>query len=87
MRLKTCPECGGKMERRKTKFVTEASGVLIVIEDISADVCMECGAEYLPSEVDKHVEGVVEDIIANKVKPRMEEVYRIAVRMREKGVV
>jgi len=87
MRLKTCPECGGKMERRKTKFVTEASGVLIVIEDISADVCMECGAEYLPSAVDKHVEGVVEDIIANKVKPSMEEVYRIAVRMREKGVV
>ncbi|MCK4476461.1 MAG: YgiT-type zinc finger protein [Methanophagales archaeon] len=87
MRLKTCPECGGKMGRGKTKFVTEASGVLIVIEDVSADICIECGAEYLPSEVDKYVEGVVEDIIANKVKPSMEEVYRIAVRMREKGVV
>lgn len=87
MRLKTCPECGGKMERGKTKFVTEVNGVLIVIEDISADICVDCGAEYLPSEVDKYVEGVVEEIIANKVKPRMEEVYRIAVRMREKGVV
>nr|QNO53911.1 hypothetical protein NNHBGCAA_00011 [Methanosarcinales archaeon ANME-1 ERB6] len=56
-------------------------------ENISADVCMECGAEYLPSEVDKHVEGVVENIIANKVKPSMEEVYRVSMRMRERGVV
>ncbi len=62
MRLKTCPECGGKMERRRTKFMTEVKGVLIVIEDISADICSECGAEYLPAEVDKYVEDAIEDV-------------------------
>ena len=80
MRLKTCPECGGKMESKKTKFMTEVNGVLIVIEDISADICSECGAEYLPAEVDEYVEGVVEEVMGSKsnVEPRKEEVFRVA---------
>jgi YgiT-type zinc finger domain-containing protein len=53
MELKTCPECGGKMERGKARFMTEVNGVLIVIEGLSADICSECGAEYLPAEVNK----------------------------------
>jgi YgiT-type zinc finger domain-containing protein len=80
MVLKTCPECGGKMERGKTKFMTEVKGVLIIIEDISADICSECGAEYLPAEVDKYVESIVWDIMGNKLEPHKEAVYRVVVR-------
>ena len=79
MELKTCPECGGKMERGKARFMTEVNGVLIVIEGLSADICSECGAEYLPAEVDKYVEGIVEDIIGNKLEPHKEAVYRVGV--------
>ena len=69
--------------------MTEVNGVLIVIEDISADICSECGAEYLPAEVDEYVEGVVEDVTGSKVEPCKEEVFRVVMQRvkREEGVV
>ena len=77
VRLKTCPECGSKMERGKTKFITEVEGNLVVIETLPADICVQCGAEYLPSDVDKYVERVVEDATSKRLQSHKEEVYRV----------
>ncbi len=77
--LKTCPECGGEMERKRTRFIVEKEGTLIVIEDIAADVCTQCGAEYLPADVDKQVEEIVKDALSKKIEPHQEEVYRVTV--------
>ena len=79
VQLKTCPECGSKMERGKTKFITEVEGTLVVIENLPADICLQCGAEYLPSDADKYVERVVEDATSKKLQPHQEEVYRVVV--------
>ena len=77
--LKTCPECGSKMERGKIRFITEVQGTLVVVENLSADICTQCGAEYLTSDADEYVERVIEDATCKRIQPRQEEVYRVVV--------
>jgi len=77
-RLKKCPDCGGKMERVKTKFITDTEKGLIAIENIDADICSICGSEYLTAESDEHVEKIVDEILAKKIPAHQETVFRIA---------
>jgi YgiT-type zinc finger domain-containing protein len=65
------------MEIAKVRFIAEKDRNLVVIENLDADVCVQCGAEYLPSDVDEYVERVVKDALSRKIKPHQEEVYRI----------
>ena len=77
-RLKKCPDCGGKVERGKTKFIMESEKGLIAIENIDADVCTICGAQYLTAVSDEYVEKTVEKILAKKIPSHQETVFRIA---------
>lgn len=77
-RLKKCPDCGGKVERGKTKFIIESEKGLIAIENIDADICTICGAEYLTAESDEYVEKTVEKILAKKIPAHQETVFRVA---------
>ncbi len=78
-RLKICPDCGGKMQKGRTKFITESDEVLIAIENLPADICIQCGAEYLSADVDEYIETVVDKVVAKKIKPHRELVYRAVV--------
>ncbi|TKY92040.1 MAG: YgiT-type zinc finger protein [Candidatus Methanomarinus sp.] len=77
-RLKKCPDCGGKMERSKTKFITESEQGLIAIENVDADICTICGMEYLTAESDEYIEKTVEEISVKKIESHQESVFRIA---------
>ncbi|MFZ3060656.1 MAG: type II toxin-antitoxin system MqsA family antitoxin [Candidatus Methanoperedens sp.] len=77
-RLKKCPDCGGRMERGKTKFITESEKGLIAIENVDADICTVCGIEYLTAESDDYIEKTVEKISAKKIQAHQEAVYRVA---------
>ncbi len=77
-RLKKCPDCGGKMERGKTKFITESEKGLITIENIDADICTICGVEYLTAKSDEYIENIVEKILAKKIPSHQETVFRVA---------
>jgi YgiT-type zinc finger domain-containing protein len=77
-RLKKCPECGSKMERSKTKFITDTENGLIAIENVDADICSICGAEYLTAEADEHIEKIIDKIHAKKILAHQETVFRIA---------
>ena len=77
-RLKKCPDCGGQMERKKTKFITESEHRLIAIENVEADICTICGVEYLTAEADEYIEKMVEKILAKKIPSHQETVFRVA---------
>jgi YgiT-type zinc finger domain-containing protein len=77
-RLKKCPECGGKMERSKTKFITDTENGLIAIENIDADICSVCGSEYLTAEADEQIEKIIDKIHAKKILAQQETVFRVA---------
>jgi YgiT-type zinc finger domain-containing protein len=77
-RLKKCPDCGGKMEKKKTNFITESKNGLIAIENVDADICSVCGSEYLTAESDEYIEKTVEKIFTKKIHAHQETVFRIA---------
>ena len=77
-RLNKCPDCGGKMERGETNFITESEQGLIAIENLDADICTICGTEYLTAESDEYVEQTMENISAKKIPAHKETVFRIA---------
>jgi len=77
-RLKKCPDCGGQMERGRTKFIMESEKGLIDIENVDADICVVCGSEYLTAESDEYIEKTVENISARKIVPHQETVFRVA---------
>lgn len=40
-RLKICPDCGGKMQKGRTKFITESDEGLIAIENLPEYIALE----------------------------------------------
>ena len=48
---KTCPTCkNGKLIPGTTTVTLEREGALIIIKEVPADVCDNCGADFLSSE-------------------------------------
>ena len=80
-KLKKCPDCGGKMERSKTKFITESEQGLIAIENVDANICIICGMEYLTAESNEYIEKTVEEISVKKIKSHQESEFRIAAKV------
>ena len=78
-RLKKCPDCGGNMERGKTKFIIDSENGLIAIENIDADICTICNVEYLTAESDEYIEKAMDKILSKKIPAHQETVYRVAV--------
>ena len=48
-----------------------------IIENIDADICTICGAEYLTAELDEYIEKTMEKIFAEKIMAHQETVFRI----------
>lgn len=41
-----CEFCGGKTKKRKVKRQHWLKGNLYIVEDVDAEVCLECGERY-----------------------------------------
>ena len=55
-----CPVCGGVMEAGKTSLTLERSGDrIIVIKNVPALVCTQCGENFIDISVSKQVEKIV----------------------------
>ena len=78
LRLKKCPDCGGKMESGKTEFLTESEYGLIAIENIDTDIYVIYSSEYLPAESDNYIEITIEKILTKKITTHREEMFRNA---------
>ena len=55
-----CPVCGGVMEEGKTSLTLERSvDTIIVIKNVPAMICKQCGENFIDSSASKHVEKMV----------------------------
>lgn len=78
--LKICPDCGGRMERCSIDKLVEIDDEKVVIEGVVADVCTQCGAEYIPADSALEFEAIQEKLKTRfqKLKTLMKEnVYSI----------
>jgi YgiT-type zinc finger domain-containing protein len=56
-----CHICGGRMEERRVKQEFWIKGKLIVIEDVPAGVCPQCGEKVVKADVGRRIAALIED--------------------------
>lgn len=57
----TCPLCGhGQLREGTTTFAADVDGVVVVIREVPANVCDECGESYLDERVSHGIEQTVQ---------------------------
>ncbi len=61
-KTKKCPLCGGEMQDGITTIPFLINEKVIVIKDVPAEICADCGEAYLKSSVVDKVESVFDKL-------------------------
>lgn len=56
-----CPICGGTKTQGKTVFTVDLGFGVVVVRDIPATVCSQCGADWISDDVAAKLETIVEE--------------------------
>lgn len=56
----TCPVCGGRKTQGMTTFTVDLGFGVIVVRDVPALVCSQCGADWITDDVAAYLEETVE---------------------------
>lgn len=67
-----CPVCGGTKRRGTTTFTVDYKSGILVVRNVPAEICSQCGEEWIGDEVAAKLETVAET--ARKEKKQVEVV-------------
>jgi YgiT-type zinc finger domain-containing protein len=56
-----CPTCGGLKEPGRTTFTSELGFGVVVIRNVPATVCTQCGADWISDETAAEIERLIDD--------------------------
>lgn len=56
-----CPLCGGTKKSGKTTFTVELGFGVVVVRDVPATVCSQCGSDWIDDAVSAKLEAIVSD--------------------------
>lgn len=56
-----CVECGGTFEPGETTFTADFGSGVVVIRNVPAMVCTQCGAEWINDKEAARIESIVEE--------------------------
>ncbi len=65
-----CPVCKGEVKRSVTNFPVELDGGFLIVKNVPADTCSQCGEVFIPEDVAEALEKTVE--AARKSKAEIE---------------
>ena len=54
-----CPVCGGGMHPGTTTFTADLGFSVVVIRNVPATVCSQCGSDWIPDNIASRIEGLV----------------------------
>jgi len=54
-----CPVCKGTVEERLITYIQEYKGRVIIVENVLAEVCKQCGEKLLRPEIAKQIQTLV----------------------------
>lgn len=57
----SCPLCGGGKKPGTTTFTTDLGFGVVVIRNVPATVCSQCGADWISDEVAGRIEALVDE--------------------------
>ncbi len=63
---KACPLCKGTKRPGTTTFTADFGFGVMVIRNVPASVCDECGADWIEDEVAERIERLVQDAKAKR---------------------
>jgi YgiT-type zinc finger domain-containing protein len=70
-----CPLCGGNKTAGKTTFTVDLGFGVVVVRDVPATVCSQCGADWIEDAIAPKLEDIVNDA---RKKHRTVEVTTLA---------
>lgn len=56
-----CPRCGGHKQSGMTTFTADLGSGVVVVRDVRAMVCSQCGEEWIDDATAKQLEQIVND--------------------------
>ena len=59
-KVKKCPLCGGEMKSGKTAASFFIDEKIIIIKDVPAEVCADCGEAFTKSSVAGRIEDILD---------------------------
>ena len=59
MKEEICAICGGEKVDSTTSFTVDFNNGVVVVRDVPAKVCMQCGEEWISDEIASKLEGIV----------------------------
>lgn len=57
-----CPLCGGRMEGGTMTFTADLNAGLLVVRDVPATVCDQCGAEWLDNDASAKIDEYAKEM-------------------------
>ncbi len=55
-----CPLCGGHVEQGQTTFTVDMKTGVVVVRNVPAFVCGQCGEEWIENKVSVQLENIAE---------------------------
>jgi YgiT-type zinc finger domain-containing protein len=62
-----CTFCKGRLVSGMTEFIARAAGEVVVIKDVPAYICEQCGEAYYTTETSRKIDGVMRDVHKKKL--------------------
>jgi YgiT-type zinc finger domain-containing protein len=56
-----CPLCGGAKKEGRTTFTVDLGFGVVVVRDVPATVCSQCGADWIGDDIAAKLEEIVND--------------------------
>ena len=56
-----CPLCGGDKGAGKTTFTVDLGFGVVVVREVPATVCSQCGADWIEDDITEKLEKIVEN--------------------------
>ena len=57
-----CFMCKGNLENKKVNYVVDLEDAIIIIKEVPAKVCTQCGEKYFDEETSKNIEKIVNQL-------------------------
>ena len=57
----TCPLCGGQKVPGTATFSADLGSGVVVVRDVQATICSQCGEEWIDDATARKLEGMVND--------------------------
>lgn len=71
MKKNICSVCGSKLREEKITYTQKIGKKFFIVENVSAQVCPQCGEQYLAPETVDAIQNLIE---SKKTPPKIQEV-------------